>query len=76
MTYLKENIKLALASVLAFVVVIAPMVIGFQASQFTWGLCFSVVVFLTIKLFYECGKYDGSFEKRCVTHPANGSRKS
>ncbi|MCF6783941.1 hypothetical protein [Stutzerimonas stutzeri] len=68
MTYLQENIKLALASVLAFVLVIAPLVIGYQVSQFVWGLCFSGAVVLTIKLFYECGKYDGSFEKRCATH--------
>ena len=71
MTYLQENIKLALASILAFVLVIAPLVIGYQVSQFAWGLCFSGAVLLTIKLFYECGKYDGSFEKRGVTHATN-----
>lgn len=70
MTYKIENIKLALASILAFVLVFTPMIIGYRASQFAWGICFSVVAFLTIKLFYECGIYTGTLRNRGFTPPA------
>lgn len=69
MTYRMENVKLALASILAVVVVMTPMIIGYRASQFTWGICFSVVALLTIKLFYECGKYTGTLKSRRFTPP-------
>ncbi|MCF6783949.1 hypothetical protein [Stutzerimonas stutzeri] len=71
MTYRQENIKLALASVLAFVLVIAPLIVGYQVSQFAWGLFFSGAVVLTIKLFYDCGKYDASLEKHGFTRTTN-----
>ncbi|WP_326430411.1 hypothetical protein VQ574_20980 (plasmid) [Stutzerimonas frequens] len=71
MTYLQENMKLALASILAFVLLITTLVIGYQASQFDWALGFSGVTLLTIKLFYDCGKYDGSLGNRGVTPTTN-----
>jgi hypothetical protein len=70
MTYKLENIKLALASILAFVLVVAPLIIGYRETQFAWGICFSAAALLTIKLFYECGKYTGALKSRSFTPPA------
>lgn len=54
-----ENIKLMVAFVLAFLIVLSPLVVGYQLSHFSIGLAFSFVELATIILFYSCGKYDG-----------------
>lgn len=66
-----ENLKLAAASILGLLLVLMPMIIGNHISQFGWGFCFSVIELLAIVMFYECGYYDGTLDKRLIGNEAS-----
>lgn len=56
----KDWLRLVIATLLLLTIEAVPMIVGYQLSMLGWGVGFSLMILITVVLFYESGKFHGS----------------